>query len=237
MTAPELLTVKIDPCSGEVTVKAETEETISQEAKREATGFNDVGPSEKSLRDRVKDQLKSDLDKKFEQEQSRLQTKATEELEKHLQDLQPEISEVVNQVTRDALKQKAQQMGTVKEVSEDAESGSLTIKAIINSSGAISGNAAGDDLVLVGDVDVDGDFLVDTAGGGMAVHVYEQIAKRDGLLAGAPSVEGLWSVTRHSIPSYPSSRNTSTACSGVKSGKPTVKIANCMSTPFACAII
>ena len=122
------LTVKVDPCSGEVTVKAETEETVSQEAKREATGFNDVGPSEKSLRDRVKDQLKQDLDKKFDQEQSRLQNKATEELEKHLQELQPEISEVVNQVTRDALKQKAQQMGTVKEISEDAESGSLTIK-------------------------------------------------------------------------------------------------------------
>jgi hypothetical protein len=36
---------------------------------------------------------------------------------------------------------------------------------------------------------VDGDFLVDTAGGGMAVHVHKQIAERDGLLAGAPSVE------------------------------------------------
>src|SRR5947209_8377368 len=122
------LTVKVDPCSGEVSVKAETAEKVDLEARRDATGFNDVGPGENSLRDRVKEQLKQDLDKKFEQEQSRLQTKATEELEKHLQDLQPEISQVVNQVTRDALKQKAQQMGTVKEIAEDAESGSLTIK-------------------------------------------------------------------------------------------------------------
>jgi len=122
------LTVKVDPCSGEVTVKAETEETVAQEVKREATGFNDVGPNEKNLREKVKDDLKRDLDKKFEQEQSRLQGKATQALEKHLSDLQPEISAVVNQVTRDALKQKAQQMGTVTEISEDAESGSLTIK-------------------------------------------------------------------------------------------------------------
>ena len=122
------ITVKVDPCNGEVTVKAETAEKVDLEARRDATGFNDVGPGENSLRDRVKEQLKQDLDKKFDQEQSRLQTKATEELEKHLQELQPEISQVVNQVTRDALKQKAQQMGTVKEVSEDAESGSLTIK-------------------------------------------------------------------------------------------------------------
>ena len=97
------ITVKIDPCSGDVTVKAETQETVNQEVKKEATGFNDVGPNEKSLREKVKDQLKQDLDKKFDQEQSRLQGKATEALEKHLQDLQPEIS-------------------------EDAESGSLTIK-------------------------------------------------------------------------------------------------------------
>ena len=53
------VTVKVDPCSGEVSVKAETEETVSQEAKRDATGFNDVGPNESSLRGRVQDQLKS----------------------------------------------------------------------------------------------------------------------------------------------------------------------------------
>lgn len=122
------VTVRIDPCNGEVTVKADTAEQVDLEAKRDATGFNDVGPNENSLRDRIKEQLKQDLDKKFEQEQGRLQTRATEELEKHLQDIQPEISQVVNQVTRDALKQKAQQLGTVKEVAEDAETGSLTIK-------------------------------------------------------------------------------------------------------------
>lgn len=121
-------TVTVDPCSGSVTVKAETEATVEREAKRDATGFNDVGPNETSLRDRVKDQLKQDLDKKFDQDQAGLQKQATEQLEKQLQELQPEISEIVNKVTRDALKEKAQQLGTVKEISEDAESGSLTIK-------------------------------------------------------------------------------------------------------------
>ena len=122
------VTVTVDPCSGEVTVKAQAEETVSQEAHREASGFNDVGPNEGSLRERVKEQLKQDLNKKFEQEQSRLQNEATEKLEKHLQRIQPEISEIVNKVTRDALKEKAQQLGTVKEIAEDPETGSLTIK-------------------------------------------------------------------------------------------------------------
>jgi len=122
------VTVTVDPCSGEVSVKAHAAATVNQEAKREASGFNDIGPSESSLRDRVREQLKHDLDKKFDQEQSRLQTRATEELEKHLQKIQPEISAIVNKVTRDALKEKAKQLGTVTEISEDAETGSLTIK-------------------------------------------------------------------------------------------------------------
>src|SRR6478609_11790125 len=57
------VTVKVDPCTGEVSVKAETDETVSQEARRDATGFNDVGPGESSLRDRVREQLKQDLEK------------------------------------------------------------------------------------------------------------------------------------------------------------------------------
>jgi hypothetical protein len=122
------VTVTVDPCTGTVTAMSDAEQTVQQEAKRDATGFNDLGPNEQSLRERVQEQLKQDLEKKFESEQQKLQTKATEQLEKHLQEIQPEISQIVNQVTRDALKQKAQQMGTVKEISEDAESGSLTIK-------------------------------------------------------------------------------------------------------------
>jgi hypothetical protein len=35
----------------------------------------------------------------------------------------------------------------------------------------------------------DGGFLIDTAGGGMAIHVHKQIAERNGLLGGPPSLE------------------------------------------------
>lgn len=76
----------------------------------------------------MKSQLQDDLEKKAEHERERLQSAATEELEQKLCDLQPELSEVVNKVTREALKQKANQLGTIKEISENAESGELTIK-------------------------------------------------------------------------------------------------------------
>ena len=43
-------------------------------------------------------------------------------------------------------------------------SGDLDINILVDDTGALSGNFAGDDLVLVGDVDTDGDFLTDTSG-------------------------------------------------------------------------
>jgi hypothetical protein len=49
-------------------------------------------------------------------------------LEGHLSDLQKELNEAVNRVTAEALKQKAAQIGQIKEVTEDPQSGSLTIK-------------------------------------------------------------------------------------------------------------
>jgi pyruvate formate-lyase activating enzyme-like uncharacterized protein len=121
-------TVTVDPCSGQVSVKSVVGEEVKIEVKREATGYDDVGPDQSTVRDRVKEQLKQDIDKKAEREVERLQGQATEKLEKKLDELQPELGQVINKVTRDALKEKAKQMGTIKEVAEDAETGNLTIK-------------------------------------------------------------------------------------------------------------
>lgn len=121
-------TVTVEPCTGEVTVRAEAGESVTLEAKRDATGYDDFGPGEAGVRERVREQLKQDLEKKAERETERLQTQATRELERKLEELQPELGAVVNKITREALKQKAQQLGTVKEVSEDEQTGNLTIK-------------------------------------------------------------------------------------------------------------
>jgi len=122
------ITVTIDAKTCEVTVKAQVGEEVTVEAKRETTGYDDVGPGQKEIRERVKEQLQHDLEQKAGKEAERLQTEATADLEKKLCDLQPELSEVVNKVTREALKQKAAQLGNIKEISEDSQSGELTIK-------------------------------------------------------------------------------------------------------------
>lgn len=121
------VTVTVDPCECKVTIRASTEEHVELEANKEGYAYDDVGPGSKSVRQNLEKEAKADLERRATQKESELQTKATEKLEKELERLQPEINEVVNRVTSEALKQKAAQMGTIKEISEDAESGSLTI--------------------------------------------------------------------------------------------------------------
>lgn len=122
------VTVAVDTCNGEVSVKAEAKERLSAQGTKETSGWDDVGPSGTTLRAKASEQLKAELEKKLDKQAEHLQAEATAELEKHLNDLQPEISQVVNKVTREALKQKAKQMGTVTDVHEDETSGSMTIK-------------------------------------------------------------------------------------------------------------
>jgi hypothetical protein len=122
------VTVTVDPCSGEVAVTSQVAERVALEARREATGYDDIGPAERVIRERVKEQLKQDLEKKAEKETERLQTRATQELERRLEELQPELGQVVNKITRESLKRKAAQMGTVTEIAEDEQTGNMTIK-------------------------------------------------------------------------------------------------------------
>ena len=122
------LTTTIDPASGTVTVQAESEQKIELQGQREGQGYDDFGPGEKNVRRALAKQLKEDLTKQAEHEQDKLQSTATKRLEGHLVDLQKELNGAVNRVTAEALKQKAAQIGQIKEVTEDPQSGSLTIK-------------------------------------------------------------------------------------------------------------
>jgi hypothetical protein len=121
-------TITVEPCSGKVTVTAEATGHVDIEGTREGYGYDDVGPKRRAIEDKLSKELKADLEKKAEQQAAKTQSAATDKLEKKLREIQPELSEVVNKVTGEALKQKAAQMGEIKEVSGNAESGTLTIK-------------------------------------------------------------------------------------------------------------
>jgi FtsH ternary system domain X5 len=122
------LTVTVDSCTGEVSVKSVAAETVNIEAVRVGVGFDDVGALPGKLEEKTRQQAKEDVEKKAAREAAKLQAKATADLERHLDELQPEIGKIVNKVTREALKAKAARLGSVKEIAEDEETGAMTIK-------------------------------------------------------------------------------------------------------------
>jgi len=122
------ISATVDPKTGVVTVRAETEDEVQVKAFREGLAYLDAGPTVENIRARLSQQAKADLDKEAARASDNLQQKATEKLEGELLDLKLELDRAVNRVTATALKRKATQMGVVKEIQEDEESGSLTIK-------------------------------------------------------------------------------------------------------------
>ena len=121
-------TISVDPKTGRVTVTTELCEDVELKNKVDGWGDTDYGTEgrgklEQSLRAQAQNNLAREASAKEEQ----LGQKATEHLEGVLRDLQKELDGVVNRVTGQALKQKAAQLGEIKSITEDAESGTLTI--------------------------------------------------------------------------------------------------------------
>ena len=122
------IAVRIDPRTGEVKVNATAEKQIDVESERETYGFDDLGPKEDEIKAHLRKEALRDIDHRVEEHRKKLQEKATAKLEGSLQEVSKELDQIVNAVTRAALKQKAATLGTIREISENAETGSLTIK-------------------------------------------------------------------------------------------------------------
>jgi hypothetical protein len=121
------VTVIVDPLKGTVTVTAEDCEAVTLEGEKEGRAYDDVGPGAKSVREELKKQLQKDLEKKVGEKEATLQNKVTDKLEGALGEVRQELDQAVNRATAEALKRKAASMGEIKEMTEDPETGSLTI--------------------------------------------------------------------------------------------------------------
>src|SRR5205085_2147631 len=60
------VTITVEPCSGEVTIQAEAEDTVELEGAREGFGYDDVGPGSRQVKERLQKELQSDLEKRAE---------------------------------------------------------------------------------------------------------------------------------------------------------------------------
>jgi FtsH ternary system domain X5 len=121
------IAVSVEPATGTVTVRAAESHSIDVE--QEDTGFatDDGGQSAKRVEKHLRRQLQESLKQHADTEKAALQAQVTGKLEAHLGDVRKELDQVVNRVTAEALKRKAAQLGTIKQVTEDAQSGSMTI--------------------------------------------------------------------------------------------------------------
>jgi hypothetical protein len=123
----EEITVTVDLETGEVKVQVESSEAISLEGERTGLTYDDAGPTRKEAEANLRKNLQKDLESDAEQQTKELQKQVTDKLEGHLADIRKELDQAVNKATAEALKQKAAQIGQIKEVTEDQDGGSLTI--------------------------------------------------------------------------------------------------------------
>jgi hypothetical protein len=121
------VTISVEIDSGTVTVSSEGCETAKVQGERVGRAYDDVGPQAGEVRQTLREDLKRDLQQKVDEKTAALQSKVTDRLEGKLTDLREELDQAVNRVTGEALKRKAASLGQIKELTEDPETGSMTI--------------------------------------------------------------------------------------------------------------
>lgn len=120
-------TITVDLKTGTVTVKSEKDREVTVRGEKSGTSYDDFGPNAKDSKKKLAEDLIKELEGDVTQRQEELQKQITDKLESQLADLRKELDQAVNRATAEALKQKAAQLGQIKELTEDPESGSLTI--------------------------------------------------------------------------------------------------------------
>jgi hypothetical protein len=120
------VTIAVQPETATVTVQAEATQKVRLEGDKEGLVLEE-GRSAQATEQGLRRQLRKELDERAQQQTAQLQSRVTEQLEAQLGALRQELDQVVNRVTAEALKRKAAQLGQIKEITDDPQSGSLTI--------------------------------------------------------------------------------------------------------------
>jgi hypothetical protein len=119
--------IMVESATGTVTVKAETDQEVSVQGTETGFSYAQQGAEARKAKEALRKQLQKNLASQVEARQAELQKALTDKLEAQLGDVRKELDQISNKVTAEALKVKARQMGQVKEITEDPQSGSLTI--------------------------------------------------------------------------------------------------------------
>jgi hypothetical protein len=119
--------IVVDATTGTVSVHSEDERAVTVEGELDGYSPTASGGGAEKAREQLQKDLHRKLDQKAKGHEDQLQSEVTDRLEQQLADLKQELNQVVNRVTAEALKRKAAQLGQIKELTEDPQTGSLTI--------------------------------------------------------------------------------------------------------------
>jgi hypothetical protein len=119
--------IVVEPATSTVTVKAKADQEVSVKGTESGFSYVQEGAEAKKAKEALRKQLRKNLDAQVDARQAELQKELTDKLESQLGEVRQELDRIANRVTAEALKVKAKQIGQVKEITEDAQSGSLTI--------------------------------------------------------------------------------------------------------------
>ncbi len=118
------VSIQIDPNDGNVTVSTEGDEDIHLE---EEGNLPACPPCAERAKESLREGLQEKLNREADLKERDLQRKVTDRLEGALAEIACELEKTANQVTGTMLKRKASQLGVIKSINHDTESGSMTI--------------------------------------------------------------------------------------------------------------
>lgn len=117
--------VEIELTTGKVEVKAEASARVAVTRSRTEQIYEEV--LERG-RETAQAKVQDEADAEAAEAEREAQREVTKKLERRLGDLRKELDAVTTRVTAEALKTKARSLGAIEEMTEDAETGELTIK-------------------------------------------------------------------------------------------------------------
>ncbi len=121
------VTIEVDPRSGTVTIAGRVAEEVDIERNKVASGYDDVGPSRQEVTETTEKALQKEVDDEVARRTETLRKQASAAVSRALGTIGRELDSAVNRVTAEALKRKAAELGSIKRISENEQTGDLEI--------------------------------------------------------------------------------------------------------------
>lgn len=125
---PNGVTVTVNLETGEVSARVDKASEVNVSLSGSRSYTENTTEAKQLAEADLRKELSSRLEAAADRDAEALRRKLTAHLENSLQEARAELDAVVNRVTVGALKIRAGELGTIEEVTEDAATGSLTIK-------------------------------------------------------------------------------------------------------------